>query len=77
MTMPQPFNIGDRVVRSAAFLRSTGQFTGHAPYLRGTVSGWEGNEHFLVVEVEWDDDTVSQILSPNLVHENRIHLEAP
>jgi hypothetical protein len=34
-------NIGDRVGYSAAFLRSTGQFTGRKPFLRGTIIGIE------------------------------------
>jgi hypothetical protein len=33
--------IGDRVGYSAAFLRSTGQFTGRKPFLRGTIIGIE------------------------------------
>lgn len=32
------FTVGDRIAYSAAFLRSTGQYTGKAPFMRATVT---------------------------------------
>lgn len=47
--------IGDRVGYAAAFLRSTGMYTGDEPFMRGTVTGFEEISHgFILAVVEWD-----------------------
>lgn len=75
---------GTRVAFRREFLRDTGQFTGWAPFARGTVvsmgeqltrfKGDRGGPHLVVIA--WDDGTRSRALSSNLVREDRIHLEA-
>ena len=54
-TRSQPIQVGDIVGYSQAFLQSTGQYTGDAPFARGKVIGLHplGTETILA-EIEWD-----------------------
>ena len=48
--------IGDRVAYSAAFLRSTGQQTGDAPFLRGVVEKLDKiGDSLVLATVAWND----------------------
>jgi hypothetical protein len=51
----QPIKVGDVVGYSKAFLQSTGQYTGDAPFARGKVTALHplGTETILA-EIEWD-----------------------
>ena len=70
---------GTRVAYSRQFLRSTGQYTGWAPFARGVVATAVGD----LVLVRWDAKNLSGEPGPetshvnvhNLVREDRIHLE--
>jgi hypothetical protein len=54
-TRSQPIQVGDIVGYSKAFLQSTGQYTGDAPFARGKVTALHplGSETILA-EIEWD-----------------------
>jgi hypothetical protein len=60
--------VGDRVGYSAAFLRSTGQYTGTAPFRRGVIrSIYELTPGFMLANVQWDfDREPSQVNIKNL-----------
>lgn len=62
------FQVGERVAYANAFLRSTGMFTGWAPFARGKVlstSPFGGRD---LVLVEWDDTpSPCSVLDCNLV----------
>lgn len=50
--------IGDRVGYSSAFLRSTGQYTGKAPFRRGVVlSIDEPVPGFALARIKWDGES--------------------
>lgn len=52
--MTQALKIGDRVGYTAAFLRSTGMYTGEEPFMRGTVTGFEDiSQGFVLAVVDW------------------------
>jgi len=79
------FQIGDRVAYAAAFLKSTGQFTGIAPRLRGTVRSVEPFGPHALVTIAWDnykaqsqyhDDGLGRVISPNLTLVSRIAVDA-
>lgn len=57
---------GDRVAFSAAFLRSTGQFTGRVPFLRGTVVSLDDLGGCVLALIQWDDGTESRANVNNL-----------
>ena len=49
--------IGDRVGYAAAFLRSTGQFTGPVPFRRGEILGFEElAPGCTLAGVQWDNE---------------------
>lgn len=57
---------GDRVAFARAWLRSTGQFTGWAPFARGrveSVQAWRDAQVPPVVSVAWDDGSESRALA--------------
>jgi hypothetical protein len=79
------FNIGDRVAYSVAFLRSTGQFTGDMPRLRGTVKAIEPFGPHQMVVIAWDgcfvkshyhDDGLGRVINPNLTLVSRLAIDA-
>ena len=73
---PRQFNVGDRVAFSRAFLQSTFQFSGWVPFARGTIIGLVDCGPVILAEVQWDGrDMGNRVLTSNLVHANRIHLE--
>ena len=68
--------IGDRIAFSRAFLRSTGQFTGWAPFARGTVDALYESRDFTIASISWDDAAEpSRVNIANLVRADRLHLE--
>jgi hypothetical protein len=73
-----PFKPGDRVAYSREFLRNTGQFTGEAPFKRGTVISVHDHRSYgpLLVHLRWDGTTLGcNVNASNLVHADRLHLE--
>ena len=67
-------NIGDEVMFSAKFLRSTGQIMGEAPFAVGVITGLIPIEKLQLVTVAWPDGE-RKALSCNLFLRNRRHLE--
>jgi hypothetical protein len=64
----QAIQVGDVVGYSKAFLRSTGQYTGDAPFARGKVTALHplGTETILA-EIDWDKpDLPSRVNVKNL-----------
>jgi hypothetical protein len=59
--------IGDRVQFTAKFLRSTGQYTGRVPFLKGKVTRLEtlGGQFKLAV-VQWEGDDEQRVNVANL-----------
>ena len=58
--------IGDKVAFSAAFLRSTGQFSGRAPALRGTITALDDLGGCVLASIDWHDGTQSRANVKNL-----------
>jgi hypothetical protein len=58
--------LGARVGFSAAFLRSTGQFAGRVPHLRGEVIELEDFGAFALARVAWQDGAESRVNVKNL-----------
>jgi len=73
--------VGDRVAFSRAHLRSTRQFTGWAPFARGTVIQIDDfgrgalSPDLSVATVVWGDHEPTRIDVKDLVREDHIHLE--
>lgn len=67
--------VGTRVAFSRKFLRSISAFTGWQPFARGEVTKLESFPEFSLATIAWDDGHVSNVLSTNLVREDRLHLE--
>lgn len=64
---PTTLKVGDEVGYAASFLRSTGQYTGNAPFRRGKVVAIdEAQPNFALVTVEWKDGRTSNALASNL-----------
>lgn len=57
---------GDKVAFSAAFLRSTGQFAGRVPALRGDVVELEDLGGCVLALIRWQDGTESRANVKNL-----------
>lgn len=85
MVKSKSFQPGDRVAYAAGFLKSTGQITGHAPFLRGTVRKVEPFSGYTLVTVAWDNyavkseyhhDGLARIIAPNLTLISRIAIDA-
>lgn len=68
--------VGSRVAYSARFLRSTGQHTGRAPALRGTVRALDPFGDGSMAQVDWHDGTGGRVLVPNLTLTSRIGIDA-
>ena len=73
--MSAPTAVGDRVCYSRVWLRATGLVTGHVPFMRGTVIGFESFGSFAdctLAVVRWDvdlhgeTDGVGKVLTSNL-----------
>jgi hypothetical protein len=64
----QPIQVGDIVGYSKAFLQSTGQYTGDAPFARGKVITLEPlGTDIILAEIEWDKpDLPSRVNVKNL-----------
>jgi hypothetical protein len=80
MTNPVVFRVGDRVALRAAFLRSIMDYSHASASRRGEVIGIEPMGKWQLVEiygVQWAGDPKRsfKVLSCNLVHADRIHLE--
>jgi hypothetical protein len=58
--------VGDRVCMKASHLRSTGQFTGEAPHLRGEVKEIKPLGDNFLATVKWSEDYTSKVLTCNL-----------
>lgn len=53
----QPIQVGDTVGYSKQFLQSTGQYTGDAPFARGTVTALQTlGTDVVLAEITWDRD---------------------
>ena len=51
----RPVQVGDTVGYSKAFLQSTGQYTGDAPFARGKVLALQPlGQDTILAEIEWD-----------------------
>ncbi len=51
----QPIRVGDTVGYSKQFLRSTGQYTGNAPFARGIVTALLSlSSDAILAEIDWD-----------------------
>jgi hypothetical protein len=52
--------VGDRVQFSAKFLRSTGQYTGPVPFLKGTIEEIQplgaGKDPLMLATIKWEGD---------------------
>jgi hypothetical protein len=52
--------VGDRVQFSAKFLRSTAQYTGPVPFLKGTIKELQplgaGKDPTVLATIDWDSD---------------------
>lgn len=66
MAKKQAIALGDKVAFSAAFLRSTGQFSGPKPALRGIVAALEDLGGCVLASVQWTDGTESRANVLNL-----------
>lgn len=59
--------IGDRVGYTAAFLRSTGMYTGEEPGMRGEVIGFEDiSQGFTLAIVDWSGHGTRKVNVKNL-----------
>lgn len=85
LKLNKTFQVGDRVAYAAAFLKSTGQYTGPLPRLRGTVQAIESFGPHDLVTIAWDnyrapsqyhDDGLGRVISPNLTLVSRIAVDA-
>ena len=75
MAYHHPVNPGDRVAFSRDFLRSTGQFTGRAPFVQGVVDSVETLPGLSLALVTWNDGERGRVNVKNLVLLSRLHLE--
>ena len=66
MVKARKIECGDRVAFSATFLRSTGQFSGRVPALRGTVLEIEDLGGCTLALIGWQDGTESRANVANL-----------
>jgi hypothetical protein len=69
--------VGDRVAFSRAYLQSTGQYTGWAPFARGAVRAMnELAPGCVLCHVMWDGKPITMTVNrANLWREDRLHLE--
>lgn len=85
------FRIGDRVAYSAAWLRSTGTFSGDIPFLRGNVVNvstyragvpqvctimWTLDGKPYWISSEYHKDGLGRVLASNLTAVSRLALDA-
>lgn len=79
--MTHTIQVGDRVAYSANWLRSTGNYAGILPQLRGTVVGTEPFGAAQLCTIAWDgyrapsqyhDDGLGRVLAANLTLASRI-----
>ena len=69
------YAIGDRVAYSRAFLQSTVQHTGAAPFRRGRIVALNPLSSVTLAEVMWADGMIGNVNVANLVRADRLHLE--
>lgn len=50
----KPIAVGDQVAMTAAFLRSTGQYTGDVPHAKGIVASLVPLGSITLAEIDWD-----------------------
>jgi len=80
---------GDKVAYSAAFLRSTSQYTGDVPFLRGEIVAVEPLGERQLCTIQWSlgckpvrmpsqyhDDGLGRVISSNLTLVSRLALDA-
>jgi hypothetical protein len=61
------FAVGDRVRYTAAFLRSTGMYTGAIPQARGTITALEPFGGAVLATIDWcDADVPPRVITANL-----------
>ena len=70
------FNIGDRIVRRAAFLRSIGAYTGDICFEVGTVLAVKTCGSLTLLDVEWSICGTGSVNAANVILESKKHLEA-
>ncbi len=73
----QLFRIGDRVQYARTFLRATGQLAGDVPHASGRIISLQPISAALdLAVVAWDRPGIAaKVLTSNLIHANRKHLE--
>ena len=85
MPKEKSFNVGDRVAYSANWLRSTGNYTGDLPRLRGTVRETQKFDDNQLCVIEWDnykikseyhDDGFGRVIAFNLTLVKHIAFDA-
>ncbi|HEY5957924.1 MAG TPA: hypothetical protein VIV60_15280 [Polyangiaceae bacterium] len=74
------FNVGDVVVLSRAFLQSTGQFTGDAPFDEGTIVHIDRmhpqlDDGIALFTVLWKLRGAGKVLNKNVILKSHRHLE--
>ena len=88
MTKSKNYTPGDKVAYSARFLRSTGQYTGDIPFLRGEIVAVEPLGEPQLCTIQWSldgkpvhmpsqyhDDGLGRVISPNLTLVSRLALD--
>jgi len=75
--MNRQFNDGDRVAISATFLRNICDFSHASASKRGTIAavGLEVRKGVNLIHIDWDNGEHGRVLSTNLVHADKLHLE--
>ena len=68
--------IGDKVAFSAAFLRSTGQFTGKVPKMRGTITAMTPMSGRALCAIAWDNGQETRALDSNLARVGSAEMSA-
>ncbi len=68
----KPFKVGDRVKYAAAFLRSTGMYTGDIPRARGTITALEAFGTSTLAVIDWGNPEIpTRVITANLKHEKQ------
>lgn len=76
MEVKHQFKVGDVVCLSRAFLQSTGQFTGDAPFDEGTIVHINKmTDDVTFLRVLWKLRGPGSVLSTNVILKSRKHLE--
>ncbi len=83
------FQVGDKVAYAASFLKSTGQYTGDTPFLRGEIVSvepfgacqlctiaWTLNGKPISIPSHYHDDGLGRVIAANLTLVSRIAIDA-